>query len=295
MIHITFSKLFVIGVLGAHPVIAEQSAKSVFDPESQAYIRGKSRESGVGVFPWLMPYCTDLSPYADTSQREATPAVVAQYGYNHFQQKWLPESWKNESIENRLLTANETTWKVFRKVPNTVFPVRTVPNGNPIYFYIWHRKNPGVDITMTHSSLLKTHIVLTANTETQLQNDNLSDTELTRIAGEYFNLPPKGMLTPNNWAVKFLRDERNGRYISGRIMGTFEGKWRDGDPKRIGDGGSWGKNLASCGYFYFDGRCFALVVTPIKGQNARTMPVPPSDVDWDAVEKMDIGIIMNDR
>ncbi len=267
--------------VSSRPLRADENGLS-FDIEAQSYIRDRVKNQNSGAFNWLMPFCTDLTPYWDRNQPNVTPATSAQYVCNHFQEKWIPEGWSYDSVLERPRSPKDTTWRVYRKVPNTVFPIKTIPNGNPIFFYMWEHPKNGVKLSMVHSSLLKSVVVLIAQKDTGFQIESPSATDIAKIASEYFCLPPKGMLAPNTWALDVVIDNRDGRFYSGRVRGKFDGEWGSGGGK--GNGGAWG-NREQSGRFYFDGKNLAFVVTPISQGAAKTEPVPPVDVDWDTVEK----------
>jgi len=276
-----------------------------FDEESKTYIRGETglfdatgltkvrpfRVNELQMFRWLMPFCSDLAPYLE-QRTMGTPQYIAKIACMHFQKEWLPDGWTQKTLKNEYPNDERGGFRKYRRVPNTICPVFTQPNGSPVYLFVWEHRRGGVNVSMLLCPSSMTEVVIVVHKDNGLGPVNPSPEDLVKLGTHYFHLPPEGMLVPKDWSPLFEVSQRDGRFTSGKFSGDYSGKWEESVPAPSDStrGGSWGegKFRNSSGRFFYDGFNLAMLVTPInKGGVARTEgpAISPRDIDWDAVEK----------
>jgi len=269
-----------------------------FDAESQAYIRSHQNR----VFQWLMPFCSDLTPYLAREEPlfsfrlGGTGRQEAQKACQHFQKQYIPDGWSYDgwgrnTLKDWVPNSEQGGTRFYRRVPNTICPVHTAPNGNPVGFLAWEHRTGDVKVAMLQCYFLKTEMIIVAHKDGGLGVANPTPVELATLARQYFQLPPIGLVVPKDWEPLFEIEQRDQRFLSG----TLSAKYSDESDLKVvsrldsGEVVSWGRRKKSswrCGGFFYDGFNLALFVNPIKNGAPSTTPaIVPHDVDWDLVEK----------
>lgn len=280
---------------------AENANLTGFDAESQAYIRRQP----IFVCQWLMPFCSDLTPYwhreNPIKKLGGTDKEVAKKACMYFQEQFLPDGWTYDGRDGMTLKDwvpnNEQGGKrEYRRVPNTICPIRTWPNGNPVSFWAWEHRKGDVKVSMLHSYFHKSQMIIMAHKEDGLGFANPSSEELVDMAKKYFRLPPTGLLVPKDWEPVLEISRRDRRFISGILFA----KYSDLSNREVIAGldsglvGSWGRRNKYAewrdGEFFYDGFNLALFINPVDLSTGRpdVMARAPHDVDWDRVEKKEI-------
>jgi len=214
------------------------------------------------VFRWLMPFCSDLSPYLERENSGfyyrlgGTDKLWAQKARQHFQKQYIPDGWSYDGRGEHMLKDwvpnNERGGtRYYSRVPNTICPVCTWPNGNPTAFFAWEHRTGDVKVSMLQCYFLR---------------------------------------VPNDWQPLFEIKQRDKRFLSGTLSAKYSD---DSEPEVLsrlqwGRVGSWRqrqRGLDHEGGFFYDGFNLALFVNPIKnGAPSDMQAVEPHDVDWDRVE-----------
>ena len=272
------------------PGYAAEGSLAGFDDDSQKYIMTHAEPGKSSLFNWLVPYCSDLRPYLDPrlGYTGVGSAELARHLSRYFQKDWLPEGWATDMGGRSFRVEEGGNVKSYRRVPNSICPVHTWPNGNPVFFSAWEYEKGDVKLTWIHSSLLKTTIILVVHRDAGLGPANPSPEELAKIRDRYFRFPPEDIVVPKGWASIFEIKQHDGRFMSGRVVSHYEGKWEDRYPPEHRNQGAWGGgSWEKAGQFFYDGINMAISVTAVRGGDARTMASFPRDVNWDAEEKFE--------
>jgi hypothetical protein len=266
-----------------------------FDKESQEFIRSQQGPNSFSVFRWLMPFCSDLSPYlerADSDKRfGGTDKLTAYRACKHFQKQYLPDGWTYGGRQTDWVPNNaQGGTKYYKRVPNTICPIETWPNGNPVGFWAWEHRKGDVKISMLYSTLLKTEMLIVAHKEGGLGVADPTAGELVKIAMQYFQLPPIGLRVPKDWEPLFEIEQRNKRFLSGTLSAKYSGEsYQNGvtglDESQVAAWGRRKKLSTSNGGFFYDGFNLALFVTPIEHGAPSAQAAARPDVNWDLVEK----------
>lgn len=244
------------------------------------------------IFEWLGPFHWDLTPYLDKPESIATEKWRAQRLGVYFKDEWLPDGWAEPEMKNvKSVIPNDASGGIrsYRGEQTSVDPATAYPNGPAFFFRAWEHRKGSVKISALTGPQAKSEILLVAHKDDGFGEQNPSVESLTGIATRYFHLPPKGMNAPKDWKPHIQIQRKDGRFVSGALRGDYSGEW----PKLDSYGGSaygggWTKAdplRPNIGYFYFDGFNFAILVTPVRGQNGTMHATAIGDMDWDRVEK----------
>lgn len=282
---------------------------TAFNTDSQAYIKSQiptgedssmipqeqalKRWESARLFKWLIPFCTDLTPYLHSDDR-GTSKLMAVKACQHFQPSVIPDGWTvdpigpepSDPLKDWYPNDENGGTRIYRRVPNTICPIVTWPDGKPVWFWAWEHRKGDTKVFMLHCWNKKTEMVLVAHKDGGMGVENPSADDLLKLAKQYFRLPPVSMRAPEDWEPVIEIEKRDGRFVSGTISGKYSGEWKD-----WANGGTWGRRKATLigatgGRFFYDGFNLALFVSPIKNGNAAVMAQPHvPDFDWDAIEK----------
>ena len=284
-------RLITISILGslAGPLSANEGANLTgFDGASIQYIKAERSR----IFKWLGPFHWDLTPYLLKPESTATEKSRARRLRVYFKDEWLPEGWADAEMEKvKDVIPNDASGglRSYRGEQTSVDPATAYPNGPAFFFRAWEHRKGSVKISAITGPQAKSEILLVAHKDDGFGDDSPSAESLTGIATRYFHLPPKGMNAPKDWKPLIQIQRKDGRFISGTLRGDYAGEWPTVDSSGgSAYGGGWTKAdpyRPHIGYFYFDGFNFAILVTPVKGENATMHATAIGDMDWDRVEK----------
>jgi len=269
-----------------------------FDEESQGFIRSQQSPNSFSVFRWLMPFCSDLSPYLEredfappksTKHFGGTPKYhTALWASWHFQERYLPDGWTaaSHTLKDWVPNTPAGGTRYYKRVPNTICPVETWPCGTPVSLRVWEHRKGDVKISMLYS-ISKSRMLIVAHKDGGLGVPNPTGEQLRTIAIEYFHLPPVGLRVPKDWEPVFEIEGRTKRFCSGKLFAKYSD---ESDQFRRLDYplgvASWGRSKGNRGAFFYDGFNLALFVSPIKGGEPAVDVSEPHDMDWDLIEKM---------
>lgn len=297
-----FSTFVLAAGFSAHSTMGAEANTSNFDESSVRYIKGElarieavrednGRERIVTgrVLKWLTPFYSDLTPYRARPGADSTLGNMSIRLRAYFKSDWLPGVEKDGYVEK---PTENVGFRNYRRVPNTICPVVSEPNGNPVGMAIWEHQKDGIKITALIGPDPKTEILLVVHKDAGFGDEHPTADSVKAIAVTYFHLPPKGLIVPEGWKLRIQIDRQNGRFASGSLRGEYSGVWPGADDfQKSGPayGGSWEKpnpGSPQIGSFYYDGFNLAIHVTPVKGDRATIRAAAAvADIDWDKIEK----------